>query len=892
MAEQSKTTRWSKTAVTDAGTSLLAEFAAGRILTITGAFGSSGGDSENLAELTELPDGRLHPLTIESVTKNDSSVTICIQVSSIGNPTPYKLDRIGIFATAGDLGEPEGLEDESKLLMVIEDTEDEKGRRGVTIPAESEQLYVFKLYAVLTVTNKERLEVSVSSAGIATVGAIKDEVDRHNKDENAHAGLMAEAIKGHNEDPEEHPYMTARIRAAEIALNGKETIIRAGDPTNETVGVKGQHYINLDTGAEFICNDRTDEGYIWGPVDTKTSMRELLAQTAETARQAKDVADGAAQAIAAVQNTISVIPSQSGSLTYNGGAQKPGWNNLALEMMDITYGEDKTPAAEFQGETDAGTYKAYVTPKEKYTWGDKSSDEKEILWTIQRATISATPSTSGPLPYTGEAQAPVWQNFNPEQLTKTETAQTNAGEHSTDFTPKPNFQWSGGDTSARTVKWTISKAANSFSVAPSGAQSVDVGDTVVIQVTSNSDAQITATADNPASVEVTVDAANKRVTIKGVGQGSANVTISSRGSANYTDASAVIGVNVRRKTPTLSISPAGAKTLTIGGSTQIAVTTDSDGAVSARSSAPGVATTSASGKNVTISGASAGSATITISVPQTAKYNAASVTVAVTVSKPTVSNSTWSDIKAISDAGTAASYFAVGDTKSITLNGKAGNFTFSNLRVDAFILGINHNANREGGNRIHWQIGKIGGKLVGLCDSGYNNEQTSAGYFHMNTSRTNAGGWNNSAMRKSLLGNSGSPSSPPANSLLAALPADLRSALKPVTKYTDNTGNNQNNASSVTATTDYLFLLAEFEVFGSRSYANSAEQNYQIQYAYYKAGNSRVAYKHSSTGDAVWWWLRSPYYDTNISFCIVATGGGSNFINASWSAAVLPGFTT
>lgn len=166
---------------------------------------------------------------------------------------------------------------------------------------------------------------------------------------------------------------------------------------------------------------------------------------------------------------------------------KPGWNNLALEMMDITYGEDKTPAAEFQGETDAGTYKAYVTPKEKYTWGDKSSDEKEILWTIQRATISATPSTSGPLPYTGEAQAPVWQNFNPEQLTKTETAQTNAGEHSTDFTPKPNFQWSGGDTSARTVKWTISKAANSFSVAPSGAQSVDVGDIVVIQVTSNSD---------------------------------------------------------------------------------------------------------------------------------------------------------------------------------------------------------------------------------------------------------------------------------------------------------------------------------------------------------------------------------------------------------------------
>ena len=55
MAEQSKTTRWSKTAVTDAGTSLLTEFAAGRLLTITSAFGSVSDPGGNLVELTELP---------------------------------------------------------------------------------------------------------------------------------------------------------------------------------------------------------------------------------------------------------------------------------------------------------------------------------------------------------------------------------------------------------------------------------------------------------------------------------------------------------------------------------------------------------------------------------------------------------------------------------------------------------------------------------------------------------------------------------------------------------------------------------------------------------------------------------------------------------------------
>ncbi|MFR2023551.1 MAG: DUF6273 domain-containing protein [Clostridia bacterium] len=94
---------------------------------------------------------------------------------------------------------------------------------------------------------------------------------------------------------------------------------------------------------------------------------------------------------------------------------------------------------------------------------------------------------------------------------------------------------------------------------------------------------------------------------------------------------------------------------------------------------------------------------------------------------------------------------------------------------------------------------------------------------------------------------------------MAALPADLRAVMQPVTKYTDNTANGGGNVQTyVTATTDYLFLLAEFEVFGTRSYANSYEQNYQAQYDYYKAGNSRVAYNHSAVSLAVWWWLRSP----------------------------------
>lgn len=257
---------------------------------------------------------------------------------------------------------------------------------------------------------------------------------------------------------------------------------------------------------------------------------------------------------------------------------------------------------------------------------------------------------------------------------------------------------------------------------------------------------------------------------------------------------------------------------------------------------------------------------------------------------PVLNNNSWETISKVSQMGLAAQYWAVGDTKSITINGNAGNFTFSNYTVDAFIIGFNHNSTKEGSNRIHFLIGKSGGKLVCLCDSVCRNEQTLAGYFHMNNSRTNSGGWNGSSMRKTLLGNNGTPSIPTANTLLAALPSDLRAVMKSVTKYTDNTGNSSNVSGNVTATSDYLFLLAEFEVQGARSHANRYEQNSQAQYDYFKAGNSKISYIHTETGTTMWWWLRSARYGDSERFCIVNTNGSAHYYFASWSAGVLPGF--
>ena len=258
---------------------------------------------------------------------------------------------------------------------------------------------------------------------------------------------------------------------------------------------------------------------------------------------------------------------------------------------------------------------------------------------------------------------------------------------------------------------------------------------------------------------------------------------------------------------------------------------------------------------------------------------------------PVLNNNSWETISKISQAGLAAQYWNVGDTKDIVINGTVGRTTFTNLTVQAFIIGIDHNSAREGQHLIHFQIGKIGEKLVGLVDGDYGDYTYSNGAFTMYKLNTNSGGWNNSHMRETVLGsNSTSATSPTANTLLAALPADLRAVMKPATKYSDNTGGGSDTASYVTSTTDLLPLLSEFEYFGVRTYANSAEQNYQVQYDYYKAGNSKVHYKHNATGTAARVWCRSVDSSTNRDFCLVYTNGDPAKDGAYYSWALAPCF--
>lgn len=282
---------------------------------------------------------------------------------------------------------------------------------------------------------------------------------------------------------------------------------------------------------------------------------------------------------------------------------------------------------------------------------------------------------------------------------------------------------------------------------------------------------------------------------------------------------------------------------------------------------------------------------------------------------PTLNNTSWAEISEISASGEAENYFAVGDTKMVTLNGTVGTLALNYDTYNVYILGFDHNKDVTGDTGITFGTFKTtDGIDVAFCDSKYPDASTDGTkYFNANHwDSYNYGGWAGSDIRYDILGSTDvAPSgygaakttsvvgydatatcatNPVENTLMAALPADLRAVMKPMTTYADSKGNSSNVEANVTASIDYLPLLSEFEVFGTRSYANQYEQNKQAQYAYFAAGNSKVKNRHSSTISHAFCLERSARYDSASAFCHVSLSGTAGSSGAKASRGLAPIF--
>ena len=394
-----------------------------------------------------------------------------------------------------------------------------------------------------------------------------------------------------------------------------------------------------------------------------------------------------------------------------------------------------------------------------YTEGGVTAQTTQAV-TVQKASITV-PSQSGSLTYTGSAQSPTWNNYDQAEMTLGGTTTgTGAGSYNATFTLKDTVgtQWADGTTEPKTVPWSIQKAAGSLSISPESM-----------------------TLDTSATSKV------------------------------------------------------------------ITVTRAGTGAISAQSSAPTIASVSVSGNQVTVTGLQNGSANITISVAADTNYTApASKQCSVTVSllKDNFADNEWSEIIAACQSGNVPASWVVGNYKNMTINGKA-------YRID--IIGKNHDTYAAGGTA----------PLTFQMHDCYTETK------QMNSSNTNSGGWQNSAMRTTHL---------PA--ILNMMPAEVKAAIRDVQKKSSA----GNQSSSIQTTNDKLFLLSEIEIFGSTTYSFAGEGK---QYAYYQAGNSKVK---NLSGSADGWWERSPLSSGSTYFCHVDSNGNANADTASDSRGVAFGF--
>ena len=204
----------------------------------------------------------------------------------------------------------------------------------------------------------------------------------------------------------------------------------------------------------------------------------------------------------------------------------------------------------------------------------------------------------------------------------------------------------------------------------------------------------------------------------------------------------------------------------------------------------------------------------------------------------------WADIDICGRLGMAQQFFKVGDSKTVNIGG-------TNYEVQ--IIGFNHDDKVSGGKAAY---------SFQLVDCLNQTQQ-------MNTSNTNTGGWNGSAMRGRM------------STYKSQLPAALRNVIKTVKK---KSGTGGGSSSGTQQTNDDLFLLSEIEIFGTTTYSVAGEGT---QYEWYKAGNSRIK---KVNGSANFWWERSPYSGGTDGFCSVGSSGNAGNYSAIYSYGVSFGF--
>ena len=188
--------------------------------------------------------------------------------------------------------------------------------------------------------------------------------------------------------------------------------------------------------------------------------------------------------------------------------------------------------------TDAGSYTCTATLAEGYSWADGTLAPKTFTWSIAKAKIAVPTAVIG-LVYTGKAQSGVATGTG-YTLSGT-TSATEPGDYTATATPTANYTWTDGTTTAKQIKWTLSKAQPGISATPSTVAIAAGGKASVTLKQAGTASYSVASSDTKVA---TASVTGSTVSISAVASGTAKITVSTAADKHYAAGSVVITVNV------------------------------------------------------------------------------------------------------------------------------------------------------------------------------------------------------------------------------------------------------------------------------------------------------------------------------------------------------------
>lgn len=277
---------------------------------------------------------------------------------------------------------------------------------------------------------------------------------------------------------------------------------------------------------------------------------------------------------------------------------------------------------------------------------------------------------------------------------------------------------------------------------------------------------------------------------------------------------------------------------------QIVVTTGAGATVTATKGSKTVSGTADASGNCTLTVDETGTWTVTAtagSMTETADVVVGIANIALATLDPVFGNNSWAAIIKACHEKQVPDTWKVGDSCNMTIGNKI-------YAID--IIGKNHDDYADGSGKA---------PLTFQMHNCYADKKA------MGSSNTNSGGWTSCVMRSKYL---------PA--ILALMPTEVKNGIREVNKQTSAGG----TSYTIRTTSDKLFLASEIEIFGTNTYAARGEGT---QYAYYKAGNSKIKNKD---GVAAWWWLRSPVVTSERDFVFAGSSGSVDYSTANVAGAV------